>query len=216
MDDRKCGFLSRSFYPGIMMDSMEEKIKQLQAIYDDFEAAAAPYQAEAACAKGCAFCCTDAGSIHITTLEGRVIQDCIQRLPRNRQVAVKKALAADMKRRERNQPSACPLLMKNRACMIYDHRPFACRRIYSLKTCSPSQHPVLSKQVMDMGDAAIKALQKLDDNGYSGHLSYILHMLETPAFLETYIAGEYRPEAIMQFGKSHGIVINRVAIEMDS
>ncbi|WP_319525911.1 YkgJ family cysteine cluster protein [uncultured Desulfosarcina sp.] len=190
---------------------MEEKIKQLQSIYDDFEAAAAPYKAEAACAKGCAFCCTDAGSIHITTLEGRVIQDCIQRLPRNRQVAVKKALAADMKRRERNQPSACPLLMKNRACMIYDQRPFACRRIYSLKTCSQSQHPVLNKKVMDLGDAAIKALQKLDGNGYSGHLSYILFMLETPAFLATYLSGEYRPEAVMQFGKSHGIVINRMA-----
>jgi uncharacterized protein len=194
---------------------MEEKIKQLQAIYDDFESAAAPYKAEAACAKGCAFCCTDAGSIHITTLEGRVIQDCILRLPRNRRVAVKKALAADMKRRERNQPSACPLLLKNRACMIYDHRPFACRRIYSLKACSKSQHPVLSKQVMDLGDAAIRALQQLDDNGHSGHLSYILYMLETPAFTETYLAGEYRPEAIMQFGKSHGIVINRVAIKMN-
>lgn len=197
-------------------DSMQAKIKKLQAIYGDFEAAAAPYKAEAACAKGCAFCCTDAGSIHITTLEGRVIQDCIQRLPRNRQVAVKKALAADMKRRERSQPSACPLLKKNRACMIYDHRPFACRRIYSLKTCSPSQHPALSKQVMALGDTAIKALQALDDNGYSGHLSYILHMLETPAFLGIYLAGEYRPEAIMQFGKSHGIVINRMAIEMNS
>jgi Fe-S-cluster containining protein len=194
---------------------MQVKIKQLKAIYDDFERAAAPYKAEAACAKGCAFCCTDAGSIHITTLEGRVIQECIQRLPRSRQVAVKKALAADMKRRERNQPSACPLLMKNRACMIYDHRPFACRRIYSLKTCSQSQHPVLSKQVMALGDAAIKALQALDGNGYSGHLSYILHMLETPAFFKAYLAGEYRPEAIMAFGKSHGIGINRMALEMN-
>ena len=198
------------------MDSVEERIKQLQAIYDAFEAASASHKAEAACAKGCAFCCTDAGSVHITTLEGRVIRNCIQRLPRNRQVAVKKALAADMKRRERNQPATCPLLMKNRACMIYDHRPFACRRIYSLKTCSQSQHPVLSKQVMALGDAAIKDLQELDDNGYSGHLSYILHMLETAAFLETYLAGECRPEAIMQFGKSHGIVINRMAIALNS
>ena len=195
---------------------MEEKSKQLQVIYDDFEAAAAPYKVEAACAKGCAFCCTDAGSIHITTLEGMVIQDCIQGLPRNRQVTVKKALAADIKRRERNQPSACPLLMKNRACMIYEHRPFACRRIYSLKTCSPNQHPELSKKVMELGDVAIRALQELDDNGYSGHLSYILHMLETPAFAETYLDGEYRPEAIMQFGKSHGIVINRMAIKLNN
>jgi len=194
----------------LLLDVMEEKIKKLQFIYEEFEVAAALYKAEAACTKGCAFCCTDAGSIHITTLEGLAIRACIDRQPRSRQVAVNKALAADMKRRERSQPSACPLLMKNRACLIYEHRPFACRRIYSLKTCSRSQHPVLSKQVMVFGDEAIRKLQQLDATGYSGHLSYILHMLAAPAFLDIYLAGEYRPEAVMQFGKSHGIVINRM------
>jgi len=189
---------------------MKEKISQLQPIYDLFEAAAAPYKAEAACDKGCAFCCSDAVSIHITTLEGLAIRDGIDRLPRSRQVTVKKSLAADMKRRERGQPSACPLLMKNRACMIYDQRPFACRRIYSLKTCSPNQHPVLSKQVMALGDHAIRKLQQLDATGYSGHFSYILHMLAVPAFMNTYLAGDHRPEEIMQFGKSHGIVINKM------
>ncbi|MBC2713182.1 MAG: YkgJ family cysteine cluster protein [Desulfosarcina sp.] len=189
---------------------MEDKKNRLQAIYNDFETAAAPYKTEAACGKGCAFCCTDAGSIHITTLEGLVIRDRIAALPRPRQVAVKKAFAADMKRREQKKPSACPFLMKNRACMIYDVRPFACRRIYSLKICSRDQHPVLSRQVMARGDEAIRALQQLDDTGYSGHLSYILHMLDTLAFLSPYLAGEYNPEVVMAFGKTHGIVINRV------
>lgn len=189
---------------------MEAKKTKLHAIYDDFENSAAAYKVEAACGKGCAFCCSDAGSIHITTLEGVMIRERISRLPRARQVAVKKALAADMKRRENKQHSACPLLMKNRACMIYHDRPFACRRIYSLKVCSPIQHPVLSRQVMALGDTAIEALQQLDDCGYSGHLSYILHMLDTPAFLNVYLADEYHPEAIMAFGKTHGIFINRM------
>jgi hypothetical protein len=35
-------------------------------------------------------------------------------------------------------------------------------------------------------------------------------MLDTPAFINTYLAGEYRPEAVMAFGQSHGIIINRV------
>ena len=56
---------------------MEDKKNRLKAIYDDFETAAAPYKTEAACGKGCAFCCSDAGSIHITTLEGLVIRDRI-------------------------------------------------------------------------------------------------------------------------------------------
>ncbi len=63
---------------------------------------------------------------------------------------------------------------------------------------------------MTMGDAAIRALQQLDDCGYSDHLSYILHMLDTPAFFKAYLAGEYHPEGIMAFGKTHGNVINRL------
>ena len=63
---------------------------------------------------------------------------------------------------------------------------------------------------MDLGDAAIRALQTLDHTGYSGHLSYILHMLDTPAFLNVYLAGEHKPEAVMVFGKTHGIGINRM------
>lgn len=192
---------------------MKDKKNRLSAIYDDFEAAAAPFKIEAACGKGCAFCCSDAGSIDITSLEGLVIRDRIASLPRPRQTAVKKALAADMKRREQKKISACPFLMKNRACMIYDARPFACRRIYSLKVCSHDQHPVLSRQVMVMGDETIRALQQLDENGYSGHLAYVLYMLETPKFLSTYLAGEYRPDAVMAFGKTHGIIINRVVVQ---
>jgi len=63
---------------------------------------------------------------------------------------------------------------------------------------------------MALGQQTIRMLQQLDDNGYSGHLSYILHMLDTPAFLKAYLAGEYHPETVMAFGKTHGIVINRM------
>ena len=189
---------------------MEKRKNKLLPIYDAFDTAASTYKIEAACQKGCAFCCSDAGTIDITTLEGLVIRDHLATLPRPRQVAIKKSLAADMRRREQKKISACPFLMKNRSCLIYALRPFACRRIYSLKVCSSTQHPILSREVMEMGEQTIRALQQLDDNGYSGHLSYILHMLDTPAFLKTYLAGEYYPEAVMAFGKTHGIIINRV------
>ena len=190
--------------------SMEEKKKKLPEIYDVFEAAAAEYKDEAVCQKGCAFCCRDAGSIDITTLEGLAILDRMAGLPRSRRIAIKKGLDADMRRREQKKPSACPFLMKNQNCTIYDVRPFACRRIYSLKACGGAQHPVVSRQAMALGDRTIRSLQLLDETGYSGHLSYILHMLETPAFYETYLVGEYHPEAVMAFGKTHGIIINRV------
>ena len=63
---------------------------------------------------------------------------------------------------------------------------------------------------MDMGQNAIRKLQQLDITGYSGHISYVLHMLDTPAFLTTYLNGEFKPREIMVFGKSHNISINQM------
>ncbi len=188
---------------------MEDKLDQLPGIYDAFEREAASYKKDAACGKGCAYCCTDAGSIDITTLEGLAIRAEILRLPRPLQLKVQKALSRDMKKRESGKPNPCPFLLKSRACMIYDQRPFACRRIYSLHVCNVERPPVLHRPVMKLADDTIRRLQILDDTGYTGHISFILFMLDNPQFLETYLAGEHRPEEIMEFGKSHRIFINR-------
>jgi hypothetical protein len=37
-------------------------------------------------------------------------------------------------------------------------------------------------------------------------------MLEAPRFRKTYLAGESKPEEVMAFGKSHGIVINKMVV----
>lgn len=191
---------------------MDSKIAQLQKIYDKFEKEAEPYKAHAACKKGCAFCCTDAGSIHMTTLEGLAIAKALAGLAKPRRTAAKRALNKDMKRREKGLSSPCAFLMKNKACMIYPARPFVCRRVYSLETCHRELPPIMSRHVMEMGERTIKALQQLDDTGYSGHMSYILHMLEASRFIETYLAGEFKPEEVTEFGKSHQILINRMVI----
>jgi len=190
---------------------MELSEDALIGIYDDFEQKAAAYKTDAACEKGCAFCCTDAGSIHITTLEGRIIRDALARLPRQRRMALQKSLMKDMKKREAGRPSPCPFLMKNRACMIYAIRPFVCRRVYSTRTCTKGTPPILSRQVMALADRTIRELQALDDTGYSGHLSYILYMIDQPKFRDTYLAGDFKPEEIVAFGKRHDILINRIA-----
>ena len=190
---------------------MRSKIAQLSKIYHEFEKSAAPFKISAACRRGCAYCCTNAGRIDITTLEGLAMRDVIDNFPRPRRQTIRKALVLDLKRHEQGQTSPCPLLMKSRACMIYTARPFACRRIYSLKTCDPNQPPVLHRQVMDLGVQTIQALQQLDHTGYSGHLSFILHMLEAPEFLSTYQAGEFAPREMLNFGRAHNIVINHMA-----
>ena len=69
---------------------------------------------------------------------------------------------------------------------------------------------------MTMAQKTIAALQRLDGKGYSGHLSYILHMLEAPRFLATYQAGDCKPEEVMAFGQSHQIVINRMVAGPDA
>jgi hypothetical protein len=94
--------------------------------------------------------------------------------------------------------------------MIYDIRPFACRRIYSLHKCSQTQPPMLHRQVMSHAQEVLYALQRLDVNGYTGHMSFILHLLDIPDFLTTYQTGDFKPQEIMGFGKAHRIVINRM------
>lgn len=100
--------------------------------------------------------------------------------------------------------------MKNNACMIYEVRPFSCRRIYSIHVCTQENPPTVNRQVMEAADQSIKELQQLDNTGYSGHLSYILYMLSIPAFMDVYKTGGFKPEEIMAFGKSHKIVINNM------
>ncbi len=81
-----------------------------------------------------------------------------------------------------------------------------------MHVCTRENPPVVSRQVMDAAGQSIRELQQLDINGYSGHMSFILYMLSTPAFLDTYKSGAFKPEEIMEFGKSHKISINKMML----
>lgn len=192
---------------------MKQKLNELAQIYDRFAESTEGFRGNAACAKGCAFCCSDAGTIDITTLEGLRIREAVGRMLRSRQTDIKKVLAREMKKREAGTVAPCPFLGKNKGCMIYEARPFACRRVYSLHRCSSQKPPLLSHQYMELSRKALAQLQRLDENGYTGHISYVLHMLDAPRFLETYLAGDYKPEEVMAFGKTHRIGINKMVVE---
>nr|WP_320190466.1 YkgJ family cysteine cluster protein [uncultured Desulfobacter sp.] len=189
---------------------MKEERAQLKKIYAAFDADTRNLVKGCACTRGCSFCCRQAGSIDITTLEGMAIRIAMNKMPKSRQKTLTKVFRNEIKLREEGKAVPCPFLMKNNACMIYEYRPFSCRRIYSAHVCSQDAPPAVSRQVMERADQTIAALQKLDSNGYSGHLSYILYMLSVPAFFKIYTAGEFKPEEIMEFGKAHRIVINRM------
>jgi len=138
-----------------------------------------------------------------------VIREHIAMMPRARQKNIQKAMTQDIKKREAGIVFPCPFLQKNKACMIYDVRPFACRRIYSLHVCSKENPSQLNRHVMELAENTLRQLQQLDDTGYAGHISFILFMLDTPRFLDTYLAGDFKPEEIMDFGKTHRIAINQ-------
>lgn len=189
---------------------MQARIETLGEIYHAFDQESAPYRREAACGRGCAFCCTNAGRIDATTLEALRIRDHMATMPRPRRIDLQKALKRDLRKREAGKACPCPFLTKAKTCSIYDLRPFACRRIYSVHRCSADRPPMLSRRVMELAAASIVALQRLDANGYSGHLSFLLHLLDTPRVLATYRAGDFRPEEIVDFGRTHGITINKM------
>jgi hypothetical protein len=150
------------------------------------------------------------GNIDVTTLEGLLIKNRIQTLPKPQQKKLKKAMVENRRKKERHDIARCPFLQKNKTCMIYEARPFTCRKLYSLKPCE-DRGPTLHRDVMVMAQKTVLALQSLDDHGYSGHISYILYLLEQPAFMEEYLSGRFNPAAIMSYGKAHGIIINQMA-----
>lgn len=189
---------------------MKTKLLELKTIYDRFETDTRELKQGKACNKGCSFCCESAGTIDITTLEGLQIRQAMEKMPKARQKTLTRAFRKEIKSRENKQVVSCPFLMKNKACMIYEVRPFSCRRIYSAHVCTKENPPAVSRDVMQRAGKSIGELQKLDDTGYSGHLSYILLMLSVPAFYEVYMSGEFKPNEVMEFGKSHHIGINRM------
>ncbi len=102
-----------------------------------------------------------------------------------------------------------PFLKEDHTCLIYEIRPFSCRQLYSVEKCGPAG-ATLHRQAKEMAEKTVKQLQRLDENGYSGHISFILHLLDSREFREFYQSGGFDPSRIRDFGKSSGLLINRM------
>jgi len=188
------------------IQTKQEKLKQ---IYDDFEIRARRFKAGAVCTKGCAFCCTHFGNVDTITLEGLIIHEWIETLDKQDQINIRKKIAKNMKKREKRSITRCPFLKKDNTCRIYTIRPFSCRQLYSLRKCTDSG-PMVHRQAVELAKQTVQKLQQLDETGYSGHISYLLHLIDTPDFRTLYKSGGFNPVDIMGFGKKYGIVINRM------
>jgi Fe-S-cluster containining protein len=193
-----------------MKNTFEEKKEKLHNTYDRFERENMPYSRQAFCKPGCSFCCTFMGNIDIITLEGLIILEHIENQPEEFQTALKKKIAENKTEKENGRKRPCPFLKENNTCLIYAIRPFSCRQLYSVRECGESG-PVAHRQAVESARSTVREIQQLDDAGYSGHISYILQMLDDTSFRKLYLSGGFAPERIMQFGKTHGLIINRFA-----
>lgn len=169
---------------------------------------AEPYLDSAVCGPGCADCCTNVGDIDSTTLEGFNIVCHLQKLDALQQKAFQKALKENARLKASSKFVRCPFLLKNDRCGIYPVRPFSCRRLYSVSKCG-KEGPTVDRHFWELAEGTVGAIQKLDDTGYSGHLTFIIQLLKEARFRNTYLAGGFSPDDISLFAREHRLVINR-------
>ena len=185
-----------------------ENKKKLKELYSQYEKDVAEFKKSAACIKGCADCCIDVGNIDITTLEGIIIYDRVATFEEPLKSRIRAGLAQNKTEREKGMLSRCAFLKADKTCLIYDIRPFSCRWLYSIKKCEGAS-PTIHRRALNLAKNTIKKIQQPDSKGYSGHISYILSLLDNEAFRKLYLQGKFKPQKIAHFGRSHGLSINR-------
>ncbi|MFP5212960.1 MAG: YkgJ family cysteine cluster protein [Acidobacteriota bacterium] len=190
--------------------NIKNALKSLLEIYARFEEMAEPFSRSAVCGPGCADCCTSVGDIDSTTLEGFNILGHLQGLDAARQKTFQKALKENARLKATSKFVRCPFLLKDDRCGIYSVRPFSCRRVYSVSTCG-LQGPTVSRQLWDLAEGTVTAIQELDDTGYSGHLTFIIQLVKEARFRKTYLSGGFSPDEISVFAQQHRLAINRFA-----
>lgn len=183
------------------------KRKELYRIYDRFEEDVSEFKKDAVCRKGCSFCCTFMGNIDITTLEGIIILERMTSFSDDVRTIISSRIDRDREKKEKGAKSPCPFLDEQGACIVYNVRPFSCRQLYSLRECE-GKGATIHRQAYELSRKAITLIQQLDRTGYSGHLSFILHLIEDARVRELYLTERLDPSHIRHFGSSHGIVIN--------
>lgn len=194
-----------SIHPDIFVEKYSDELRR---IYTDFEETSAPFKGGAVCGPGCSFCCTGSGPIDITTLEGVIILQKLSLMAKPMQKIVRERLRRNIRSKLHQKEAECPFLQKNGLCMIYEIRPFICRRLYSLKKCGKDQGAVIHVQVNEFYKESLRRLQALDSNGYSGHIGFIIELLEDQSFRDFYLSGGFDPAKIIEYGKPRRLVIN--------
>jgi len=188
------------------MDLKEKKTKVYE-LYEQYERMVQPYKSQAVCAKGCASCCIDVGSVGATTLEGLIITEYLHGWDRQALKEIYRSLRENRNDKLKQVFVRCAFLDQEQSCRIYAVRPFSCRRLYSVKKCE-GRGAVVHRQAVVLGQKIEKELQELDPGGCSGHLSFILRLLEREPFRRGYLKGSWKVEEFRDIIESYELVVH--------
>ena len=188
------------------MDFIEKK-RQVFQLYNEYERLVQPFVSQAVCEKGCASCCIDVGSVGATTLEGLIILEHIQGWDRQALKKINSVLRENRNDKLNQMFARCAFLDQEQSCRIYAVRPFSCRRLYSLRKCD-GQGAVVHRQAVALGQKIEKELQNLDPDGCSGHLSFVLHLLEQNGFRQDYLGENWSEAEFKEIIEQYELVVH--------
>ena len=150
-----------------------------------------------ACGLHCDTCCTR--NVTMTTLEGRYLLDGLWPEERRRLLQSLRAAAGRSRYRpsittntlaryciegreppEENPPAdaaPCPLL-EEKACPVYERRPFGCRCFVSRKRCGDHGYADVDEWVLTANTVFLQTIEQLDCPGCFGNFSDVLLALD--------------------------------------
>lgn len=189
------------------MDILETKRLLLDRVYEALEREIAR-KLNAACQKGCAWCCTQ--DVTITTAEALPIldflraggrEDLMRRLDRADPARFRPSYTlndfaqACFERRDlpeegpRNEPAAC-LLLEDDQCAVYPVRPLACRAFVSTTACGPGHPAEAPPGLTALAAVCQQIAEHLDAGGLYGNLTDVLRVLGEDTGARAYRLGK--------------------------
>jgi hypothetical protein len=146
--------------------------------------------------------------VDAVTLEALRILEHIKAMAPGHRSQLKRMIEDSARNRRESTCSLCAFLRDNQSCAVYPVRPFSCRRLYSLVRCGESG-PTVHRQIWQIAEATVSAIQVLDDRGCFGHLSQVLLLLQEPWFGKAYLSGDGVDEALRGCEYAPDLYMNR-------
>lgn len=171
--------------------NFEEQKRRVAEQYQRYEDAVAPLKGQAACERGCATCCTAVGNVVATTLEALILREYLATWSEEELAELAELNDEHLRTKSSSDLARCPFLDDDDACRVYSVRPFACRRLYSVQRCDGGS-PLIHRQAVVLGQRVGTELEALDLGGCSGHIAYLVDLLDREEVLEAYFEGRCR------------------------